>query len=90
MFAFLLRFLDEYPTIYLIICCLAMLIWVYFFNVETNAEQNRLDIYGKQQKIQSQNIPIVLNTIKDIRWIKGKVEFDFHRCHTFEIVFQYK
>lgn len=90
MFPFLLQSLDEYPTIYLIICFLAMLIWVYLLYVETNAEQKRLDIYGKQQKMQSQNIPFVLNTIKDIRWIKGEVEFYFHRCHTLKIVFQCK
>lgn len=76
MFAFLLGFYDENPTIYLIVCCLALLLWIYFMYMELctlNAcDQHRLDMsLLRQQKTKTPTISSDL-MCKEIAWIKGK------------------
>lgn len=77
MFAVLLQFLDEYPTIYLIVGCLQLLLWMYFVQVEffaSNTDENRLDICLKACK-RMQKISNDSSIAKEIQWIKGNVDF---------------
>lgn len=85
MWAFLLQFLYKYPTIYLIICCLIMLIWVYMLHVELfklNAHQKRLEIHTKREKTKkNRKTPNATNISENIRCIKGNVQFHFPLLH---------
>lgn len=76
MFAFLLGFYDENPTIYLIVCSLVLLLWIYFMYIELctldACDQHRLDMnVQRQQKTETPTISSDL-TCKEIEWIKGK------------------
>lgn len=90
MFAVLLQFLDEYPTIYLIVICLQLLLWMCFVHVEffaSDADENRLDICLKACN-RTRKIPNDLNIAKEIQWIKGKV--DFHSLYRLATVLKCK
>lgn len=78
MFAFLLRFYDENSTIYMIVCCLMLLLWLYFVHMEffpSPVDSNRLDMdLCGQQKSETRTISCD-SMRKEIPWIKGKVEY---------------
>lgn len=85
MFAFLLRFYDENSTIYMIVCCSMLLLWLYFMYMEffpSPVDRNRLgmDSCG-QQKSETRTISCDF-MCKEIPWIKGEVEY-YIRMHRF-------
>lgn len=85
MFAFLLRFYDENSTIYMIVCCSMLLLWLYFVYMEffpSPVDRNRLgmDSCG-QQKSETRTISCDF-MCKEIPWIKGEVEY-YIRMHRF-------
>lgn len=77
MFAFLSRFLNDYPTIYLIICCLMACAWLYISLHQLAETANRLDIHLAQKPtIQHQSDG-------GIAWIDGNVRLVISICPSF-------
>lgn len=59
MLTFLVRIVDENPTIYLIISCSTFLLWLYFVHDEfftTHTDQKQSIIYCLPQKTKNQTI----------------------------------
>lgn len=86
MFAFLSQFLDVNPSIYLIICCSTLLLWLYlvhdeFFNSDAH-QTSRLDVYLVHEKKQTRKIPNHFNH-QEIPWIQGNARFRLPFPHAF-------
>lgn len=86
MFAFLSQFLDVNPSIYLIICCSTLLLWLYlmhdeFFNSDAH-QTSRLDVYLVHEKKQTRKIPNNFNH-QEIPWIQGNARFRLPFPHAF-------
>lgn len=82
MFTFLLRFYDENPTIYLIVCSLTLQLCIYCMYVEfftsSACDQHRLDenLVGQQKNDTQTNSDDFV--CKGIEWIKSKFEYYMH------------
>lgn len=94
MFAFLSQVLDMHPTIYLIICCTMLVLWLHVAFINCDADQtNRLDVDSVHEKMQTLTFPNNSNHL-GIPSIKGRKTLNcdsgFHfRMHFMQIKFLY-